>query len=107
MLPANMLGTGYLNGSSCAVARSALLSPTNSCWERSSGRPERHAFSPFLRKVTVTLALRFSSPVMRHSKPSDTNVGGSAQNSPDVVLFCSLAKAADVDAARQDATSRP
>ena len=67
MLPANPFGTTYC--SAFSLIRSWPM--------RRSGSPCLHSASPFLRYDTATLALRLSSPSMRHSNPSDTSVGGS------------------------------
>src|SRR3954451_9418390 len=72
MLPAKRSGTVY-------GARTIRSPPM-----RSSGMPSVHAVRPEMRYRTSTVALRFSSPVMSHSKPRQISVGGSITNWPVV-----------------------
>src|SRR3954452_24236894 len=72
MLPAKRSGTVY--------GAHTIRSPPI----RSSGMPSVHAVWPEMRYRTSTVALRFSSPVMSHSKPRQISVGGSITNWPVV-----------------------
>src|SRR6185312_8593031 len=117
MLPASMLGTTYLNwakrgpggGAPGAGAARPLpaapspppLLPTISPLPpaRRKGSPVFQAVSPFLRNLTVTVALRLSSPPMRQSKPSEIRVGRSTFKAPAVTLSAAWADAQNRHAA--------
>src|SRR5690349_22403383 len=55
--------------------------------KRNSGRPCFQVVSPVLRKLTATVALRLSSPAIRHSKPRQIRVGRSTRNLPGVTAL--------------------
>src|SRR5690242_1767977 len=82
MLPAKRSGTVY----GARIIRSPPI--------RSSGMPSRHAVCPETRYRTSTVALRFASPVMSHSKPRQISVAGSITKGPGVTPLA--ARAGDV-----------
>src|SRR6478736_5685351 len=70
---------------------------------RNNGNALRHLLSPARRYVTATTALRLSSPVIFHSKPSDRSVGRSTTMAPGVTAL-SAALAPPVRAHKTAAT---
>ena len=90
MLPANMFAAVYRNKGyrPAFPAPSPGAVPISSRCSLISGSAGRQFGSPFFRYEVSTVALRLSSPVIRHSKPKEASVGGSAVNSPAVVEVC-------------------
>src|SRR5262245_36805783 len=79
--------------------------PICSPCDRTSGNAACQVFSPCFRYDTSTFAFPLSSPATRHSKPSDTSVGGSVQKTPGRVLLDTAALCGPVDWAHAAAPS--
>src|SRR4051794_5242983 len=80
----------------------AVCPPRSPC-DRTSGSAGCPGVSPFFRYDTWTFAFELSSPSTRHSKPSDTSVGGSVQNAPGRVMFEATVVCACADCAHANA----
>ena len=72
---------------------------------RSIGGPVIQVSLPSAAQRTVALALWLSSPSIIHSKPSETNVGGSTMSSPEIVASSAEATAGTIASNQNASTS--